>query len=155
MRKLTILFSLICFVFLITCKQEAKQTEPQKTGAEVALELQQVWKDYIEASNSENIDKAMTFFTEDYVNMPIGMTQNKEEVREMLTSYLENTEGAITDYKQLEVFYHGDMAYEFSTLKQEMTPPGGEMVKVNQRCITVFKKDDAGNWKFFRWMDQQ
>jgi ketosteroid isomerase-like protein len=147
------LFSLI---ILTNCQQEKQAVSP-KSDAEVAQELAQTWGNYIEISNNGDIDSMMTFFTEDFINWPsYNSTQTGlGELKTMFKSYFENNTSEITDYQQSEVFVHGDMAYEFAKLEQNVTPNGNEMIVVKQRCISVFHKQNDGRWKFYRWMGQQ
>lgn len=132
------------------------QTGSVKPDAEVAAELEQVWRDYIEVTNSDDIEKLMTFFTDDYVNMPsYNSTQNgKEETREFMKAFLENSKPKINWYRQSEAFVHGDMAYTFGTFEMVSNPGGVAGKPVLQRCITVYKKDGESKWKLYRWMGQ-
>jgi ketosteroid isomerase-like protein len=123
--------------------------------SEIARELDCVWQDYISASNSGDLDKTMTFLTEDYVNMPgYGSTQTgKEETRVFFKDLMDNLKLKVKWYKQSEVFVHGDMAYSFGSF--EITRAfDGKSVSVPQRCITVFKKGSDGKWRMYRWMGQ-
>ena len=126
------------------------------SDAEVAKELLQVWKDYIQVSNTGDIDKLMTFFTDDYVNMPsYNSTQTgPAELRPFMKEFLETSKPQIIDYQQIEAFIHGNMAYTFGNVDMYITPRSGQKTIIKQRCITVYKKDAEGKWKLFRWMGQ-
>lgn len=127
-----------------------------KSDAETANELLQVWKDYIEVSNTGDVDKLMTFFTDDYVNMPeYNSTQTGlKELEPFMKDFLLNYKPQITDYQQIEAFVHHNMAYSFGKFDMYTTPKGGQKVLGKQRCITVYKKDSEGKWKLYRWMGQ-
>jgi ketosteroid isomerase-like protein len=128
-----------------------------KSDAETANELLQVWKDYTEAGKNKDIDKVMSYHTQDYINYPsYGSTQNGfEETRAFLKDLLETNSFGETKIQQVEVLVHGDIAFEVALMEQNFTPLGKNPVKSYQRCLSVFKKQDDGNWKFYRWMGQQ
>lgn len=132
------------------------QYEAVKSDTEIAKELLQVWKDYIQVSNTGDIDKLMTFFTDDYVNMPAyNSTQTgSKELEPFMKDFVLNFKPQITDYQQIEAFVHGNMAYAFGKFDMFTTPKGGQKVLGKQRCITVYKKDAEGKWKLYRWMGQ-
>jgi ketosteroid isomerase-like protein len=128
-----------------------------KSDSETANELLQVWKDYIEVANSGDVDKLMTFFADDYVNMPsFNSTQTGlKELKPFMNELLVNNKPQITGYQQIEAFVHGNMAYTFGTVDMYNYPKGGQKTLFQQRCITVYKKDAEGKWKLYRWMGQQ
>ena len=127
-----------------------------KSDAETANELLQVWKDYIEVSNTGDVDKLLTFFTDDYVNMPeYNSTQTGLiELEPFMKDFLLDYKPQITDYQQIEAFVHGNMAYAFGKFDMYATQKGSQKVLGKQRCITVYKKDAEGKWKLYRWMGQ-
>lgn len=129
---------------------------PVKPDSEIAADLEQVWKDYVNVSNSGDIDKLMTFFTDDYINMPaFNSTQNgKEETRKFMESFIENSKPTINWYKQSEAFVHENMAYAFGTFEMVFNTGEAAGKPVLQRCITVYKKAADGKWILHRWMGQ-
>ena len=127
-----------------------------KSDAEIADELLQVWKDYIQVSNAGDIEKLMTFFTDDYVNMPgYNSTQTgPRELEPFMKDFLVDNKPQITDFQQIEAFVHGNMAYTFDKFEMYTTANGGQKVLGKQRCITVYNKDAEGKWKLYRWLGQ-
>jgi len=156
MKPFPYLLVLLSVIFLMNCQQEKKPIENTITDAEVAEKITQVWADYIELANNNDIDGCLSFMTDDYINMgAYNSTQyGVEETKEFFSSWLENNTAIIVDYEQIELFVHDDMAYEFCLLEQEITPDGQETVIVKSRCLAVYKKQEDGNWKFHRWMAQ-
>jgi len=132
------------------------QNGEAKPDTKVKNELLQVWKDFIQATNSGDIDKLMTFFTDDYVNMPsFNSTQsNPEELKKFMKGFLEASKPNIINYQQIETYIHSDIAYEFGNLDMYNNPNGGQKMLIKQRCITVYKKNPEGKWKLYRWMGQ-
>ena len=156
MKPFTFLIALLSVIILMNCQQEKKQNENSKTDAEVAEEIVQVWADYIEYANNDNLDACMSMMTDDYINMAsYNSTQyGIEETKEFTASWLENNTSEIVDYQQIELFVHDDMVYEFCMLEQKITPDGQETIIAKSRCLSVFKKQEDGSWKFHRWMVQ-
>jgi ketosteroid isomerase-like protein len=148
--------------WLITNGHESTNEELSNNGrldldSKEAKELDQVWQDYIAASNSGDIEKLMTFVADDYINMPsYNSTQKgKEELKQFMKPFLEGSKPHVNWYRQSEIFVHGKMAYAFGTFEMVNTATGLSGKPILQRCITVFKKDNEGKWKFYRWMGQQ
>ena len=156
MKPLTFLLILLSAIILLNCQPEKKSIESPINDAEVAEEISQVWADYIEYANNGNLDGALSMMTDDYVNMQASNSTQYgvEETKEFLVEWLENNTSEIVDYSQIELFVHDDMAYEFCFLEQKITPEGQESVNVKSRCLSVFKKQEDGSWKFHRWMVQ-
>ena len=150
----TLLFYLSLAILLTTC-QQSQEEKTQTTDAEVAKQIESLWKNYLDMWNSGNIDGCITFFTKDVINMPsYNSTQNNpEEIYAMFKEFTSDATVKIS-YKPEELFVHDTMAYEFGILEQDITPTGKETVYQNLRCITVYKEQDDGSWKFFRWLAQ-
>jgi ketosteroid isomerase-like protein len=112
--------------------------------AEVANQLMRIWEGLYEGMNNKDIDKVMSYFTEDYINYPsYGSTQiGYEQTKPFLNSFIENRPYQEMDIEQIEVKVLGDFAFE--VVKDE-----------NQRGFSIFQKQSDGSWKFYRWNGQQ
>jgi len=156
MKPFTFLLALLSAIFLMNCQQEKNQNENSTTDAEVAEEIAQIWADYIEFANNDDLDACMSMMTDDYVNMQASNSTQYgvEETKEFIAGWLENNTSEIVDYQQIELFVHDNMAYEFCFIEQKITPDGQESVNVKSRCLAVFKKQEDDSWKFHRWMVQ-
>jgi len=156
MKNTSIIFSLICMVFVQSCNQSANQSDTLRNDPKDTEELSRLWDDYIKVSNKGDMDQLITFFTDDYVNMPaFGSTQTgREEVISFLRDFAENENPTIMKYERTELFVHNSMAYEFGMLEISRIPSCGDQIISRQRCLTVFRKDPEGKWKFHRWMGQ-
>jgi uncharacterized protein (TIGR02246 family) len=152
-----LLYLLIVSCLLSSCKNKQDQTGTLKTDSEVIRELHQLWQDYIDVSNSGDLDKLMTFFTYDYVNMPSASSTQTgpDELRTFMSSFMTDSKPHIIHYLPIEDFVHDDMAYEFGKFDMYIMSEGSDSTMVSQRSITVFKKNPDGKWKFHRWMGQQ
>ena len=108
-----------------------------KSDNEVAIELLQIWKEYLEAGKNRDIDKVMSYHTEDYINYPsYGSTQKGfDETKTFLKSFFEKNTFGETKIEQVEVINYGDLAIEVALMEQNFTPDNGRPVRANQRCI--------------------
>ena len=131
------------------------ETAPAQSKEEISGELAGIYDMMAEITLDWDDEKAASIWTDDGLNMPAyGITQNKEELLEFVREIALNNQWEILEYKPLELFVHGDMAYEFSLFEHNATPnSGGETVNTKMRCITVYKFED-GKWKWHRWMPQ-
>lgn len=131
------------------------ETTATQTKEEVAREIAGIYEDMAEGALNWDDEKAASLWTEDGLNMPVyGLTQNRKELIDFCREIALNNRWEILDYKPLELFVHGDMAYEFSLFEHNTTPhDGGETVNTKMRCISVYKKEN-GQWKLHRWMPQ-
>ena len=131
------------------------ETATAQTKNEVAREIAGIYQEMKEGVLNWDDEKARSMWSKDGINMPAyGLTQNREELIEFCRAIALNNKWEILDYKPLELFVHGDMAYEFSLFEHNTIPnEGGETVNTKMRCISVYKKED-GQWKLHRWMPQ-
>ncbi len=131
------------------------ETVAKQSKEEIAREIAGIYEVMQEEALNWDDEKARSLWTADGINMPVyGMTQNREEMIEFCKEISLNNKWEILDYEPLELFVHGDMAYEFSLFEHNTTPnEGGETVNTKMRCISVYKRDN-GQWKLHRWMPQ-
>jgi len=143
-------------LYLQSCSNGSDKKDSAGFDPKAAEELRLLWDEYIKVSNKGDFDQLITFFTDDYVNMPFyGSTQTgREETIGFLKDFTEKENPSIFNYERTELFVHNTMAYEFGILEMSKIPSCGDQVIFKQRCLTVFKKDTDGKWKFHRWMSQ-
>jgi uncharacterized protein (TIGR02246 family) len=126
-----------------------------ETGGKDAAEkqsLKQLRQQYSQALNSQNVDQALSFYTEDAVLMapfqpPIeGRNEIGAQMRETFEQYQQNM---TIESQELEVA--GEWAYDRGTLRFEMKPhAGGETTTVDGNYVAVLKRDHDGSWKLSR-----
>lgn len=144
MKKIIILLSVIGLFLTTSCNQQ-KVVNNQVNETEVAEQLAQIWKEFDKAMLNQDIDKVMSYFTQDHINYPFyGSTQNGfEETKSFLGEFMKNYPNQGLTVEQVEVKVIGDMAFE-----AEIMPV------LNQRGFSIFKKQSDGSWKFYRWIGQ-
>jgi ketosteroid isomerase-like protein len=155
--KNAVLFLGMLFICVMTgCQQGRQKSDTLRNDPAVAEDLEELWNDYIEVLNNRDFEKLITFFTDDYINMPYpGSTQTgREETIAFLKDFAENDNPTIMSYRRTEIYIHDSMAYEYGVIEISRIPVCGDQVIDQQRCFTVFKKDTGGRWRFHRWMGQ-
>src|SRR5438046_10707040 len=133
--------ALLSFAFVGT-------TSSADTKIEQALrDLDAKWS---AAAGDKDIDKTVSYYSEDAVVMPPNApsAKTKETIRgawkEMLTS-----PGAAITWKatKVEVAKAGDLAYVSGTYEQLMTDASGNPAKDRGKYVEIFKKQTDGTWK--------
>lgn len=84
MKTLTFLFAIgFCLFLFSTCQQEKKQENSLEYQAEIAEILAQNIQKYLEAWKNDDLEKCLSFYDKDFLNMfSYGPDQNIEECRE-------------------------------------------------------------------------
>jgi len=153
-RKISSLLILMLILALtIQCAKEEQQVDIDK----VRSEIEQTWEQFKGSWEKGDASASAAFFTEDGINMPFyGSTQKgRKEIETFIANGFSANKYKVINLKTEEVFAHGDMAYEFGTIEQTLTPHnGGESITFKGRYISVLKKQSDGSWKFYRWMAQ-
>ncbi|NMC60988.1 MAG: DUF4440 domain-containing protein [Candidatus Methanofastidiosa archaeon] len=156
MKKNVWLISAIILIIIASCQQKVVVNNTENE-TKVANQLSQLWKEYSEAAKNRDIDKVMSFCTEDYINYPFfGSTQKGfEEAKSFLKDFIENNTIEELNIEQIEVRVIGDFAFEVALMEQKRTPEGDSTIITKQRSFSIFKKQGDGSWKFYRWIGQQ
>jgi uncharacterized protein (TIGR02246 family) len=102
------------------------------------------------AAAAKDIDKTVSYYSEDAVVMPPNApsAKTRETIRtawkEMLT-----TPGAAIRWKttKVEVAKAGDLACVSGTYEETMTEASGKAVKDHGKYVAIFKKQADGTWK--------
>jgi ketosteroid isomerase-like protein len=156
MKHLKIFALLLAVLTLVGCNQGT--TDPAETldKEAIARQLEENWNEFMVAFMQGDIDRAMSFLTEDYINMPAAKwTQDYEGSKELFLGMMDNNYIPTNTYTQGEVFVHPDMAYEFGEIYMVLvSKTSGDTIINNPRTLTVWKKMDDGSWKLHRWMGQ-
>ncbi len=74
----------------LVARESATEPEPAKKAEDSVSNGIEIVEDFIAAFNTKDIDRIMSFFTEDaiYHNMPTGPVQGTEAVRNLIESYV-------------------------------------------------------------------
>ena len=156
MNHLKIFATLLAVLTLLGCNQGTTDPDDTIDKDEIARQLEDNWNEFLVAFTGGDIDKVMSYVTEDYINMPAASwTQDYQGSKELFLGMMNDNFIETNTYKQGEVFVHPDMAYEFGEIYMVLvSKTSGDTVINNPRCLTVWKKMDDGSWKLHRWMGQ-
>jgi uncharacterized protein (TIGR02246 family) len=137
-----------CLALLLLAFIGAVSAADTKSAIEKALrDLDAQWS---AAAGAKDIDKTVSYYSEDAVVMPPNApnAKTRETIRsawkEMLT-----TPGAAISWKatKVEVAKSGDLACVSGTYEEAMTDASGKPVKDHGKYVEVWKKQADGTWK--------
>ena len=139
---------LLCFTF--GCQQGEEVAEEPVVDVEADVEvLKKIEEDWGIANNSGDIDKLVSFFTDNAVNIPpnepalIGKEAIRDWFQQFSDKFTMEQEGTVED-----VQVSGDLAFTRGTSTTILTPKaGGESPKINGRWVTIYRKQSDGTWK--------
>jgi len=60
-----------------------------------------------------------------------------------------------TNIDAKETVVSGDVAYDYGTYTQTITPPKGKPMQVNGRYLVTFRKQPDGSWKISHHMSNE
>ncbi len=156
MKRTSALLILVIFFLVIGCTQKEPKSIPKLNEDVVIENLAVILEDFFEAWQSGDAEKCVSYLTTDYINMPsLDATTDFQATQEMFQDALAKNIIEDLEYKQIEIFVHSNMAYEFGWLDQTwINNESNDTIDTHTRCITVWKKLDDGTWKLHRWMAQ-
>jgi len=83
-----------------------------------------------------------------FVGTETPLATGKAEIQKSLAQSLPISKLESIDSKETVV--NGDVAYDYGTYKQEVTPPGGKTQTVSGYYLVALKKGSDGVWKIVR-----
>ena len=102
------------------------------------------------AAGAKDIDKTVSYYSEDAVLMPPNApsAKTRETIRSAWKDML-TTPGAAIRWKatKVEVAKSGDLAYVSGTYEETMTDATGKPVNDHGKYVEIFKKQADGTWK--------
>jgi uncharacterized protein (TIGR02246 family) len=103
-----------------------------------------------QASAAKDVDKSISFYTEDVVMMPpkAPVANGKEAARQGWTQMLALPGPDLTfQTTSVEVARSGDLAYETGTYDFAITDKKGKVTDEKGKYVVVWKKQGDGSWK--------
>ena len=154
-----IIFIILISVFAGIACQQPKQPEqsPENYHAETKEKITEMNKLYFEAWENEDLDSVMTFLDEGFVNMfGFNATQTKEQCREPFKNVFDTYSVEGVKFKSVELIVDKNYAFETGFFKQKwISNDKQDTISFDMRGMTVYKKQEGGNWKMFRLIAQQ
>ena len=114
-------------------------------------------KKYFKAWQNKDLESTLSFLDDDFINMfSLGMNQTKEECREDWKRVFDTYAIEGVEFNQTELIVDKDYAFEIGLFKQKwITNDKQDTISFDMRGLTVYKKQEDGNWKMFRLIAQQ
>ena len=106
------------------------------------------WK---EKANNKDSSGVADYYTDDaeMVGTEFPLAKGKDAIRHSFAQSFPISKINSIDSKELVV--NGDMAYDYGTYSQEVTPPpAGKTQKMEGNYIVILKKQADGSWKITR-----
>lgn len=102
------------------------------------------------AADRKDAASVAALYTDDatFVGTETPLATGKAEIQKSLAESLPISKLESIDSKETVV--NGDVAYDYGTYRQEVTPPGGKTQTVSGYYLVALKKGSDGVWKIVR-----
>jgi ketosteroid isomerase-like protein len=152
MKKIFIMLSIA--VVVITACQQTPKTIPVDIAGEKAA-IQKVIDAHFYYMDSYNLDSLLTLQTEDITEMPSNVPRliGKDGYAGHLRSWLDlskTLKSKEMSFPVSEFVVTGDWAFQIGTYKTKLTLQDDNVIEDEGNFVWLFKKDNAGNWKWAR-----
>lgn len=120
-------------------------------SAEVRQAIIDRWAAYKEATLSRNKAEAMSLWAPEARFLEPGMDLSGSDLYAFMEDFWENG-GEVFEFNMetMEVFDHGDVAYEIAQYDETFKFPGGEPMTVHNYGFFRWEKQPEGDWKLHR-----
>lgn len=139
-----IMLSSIATLIILGCGKPAVDTKAE------GEKLMQVSRDWSKAASGSDVDKIVSYWSDDAVLIQPGMPmlKGKKDIRQMVEGMMK-TPGFKISWEPLsaEVSESGDLAYLVEKTETTMTDSTGKSMTQHENGITVWKKQSDGSWK--------
>lgn len=156
MKKVTLLIALLYLLILVNCKQGSKL--PENYQDEVCAELTEFTQKSLETWENEDLETYMSYLDKNILNMySYDMRMNYEECREGFKNLFDDYSIEDVKFESIECFVDHNYAFEIGLLDQKWISNDKQDTIVTDRLrgLTIYKKQEDGNWKMFRLIGQQ
>lgn len=147
MKATTFFKSLLISTFLLT----TFSCQPKKVDTkEEAEKLMQASRDWAKAANSRDIDKIMSYWTDDAILYSAGEPELKGQkaIREMVSASMKDPNFSISwEPISAEVSESGDMGYILENSKIIIKDSTGAEKIMTFKVVNIWKKQKDGSWK--------
>ncbi len=141
MKKMTTVLMLLIF---ISCQQKKVDTKAEQE------KLMQLSRDWSQAASTGDIDKMLSYWSEDAVLFSSGelAIKGKKGLRDMLEGSMK-TPGFRISWEPLnaEISESGDMGYLIEKTEISFTDSDGATQTQKNNAVTIWRKQSDGSWK--------
>jgi len=138
------LFILTLLLITISCQQKKVDTKQESE------KLMQTSRDWSVAANSRDIEKILSYWTDDAILFSAGEPElkGKKAIREMVEAAMKNPGFSISwEPLSAEVSESGDMGYLIEKTKIIEKDSTGKEKIMTFKVVNIWKKQKDGSWK--------
>ena len=152
MKKVTLLMALLYLLILNGCNNEVKL--PDDYEAQVTTKISELMTKYAEALDNGDPDTFLSYFDEGYLRLHSNNNvSNLEQDIERYNSYFDNFSYENVTNNQIDLVVDHDYAFgigqlEYTVINNEEQ----DTVQLKSSGFFVYKKQEEGNWKIFRFV---
>ena len=119
------------------------------SGPAAIAKVRDAWA---EGAHNKDAPKVAAMYTEDavLVGSDQPLTSGRAAIQAALDKEFPISDGLQINSENTDV--SGDLAYDFGTYAQEVTPPKGKTAVVGGAYLVVLKRQHDGSWKIVRHM---
>lgn len=116
-------------------------------GAAAVAKVRQAWAD---GAHNKDAPGVAAMYTDDavLVGSDQPLTSGRAAIQAALEKEFPISHGLQINSENTDV--SGDLAYDFGTFAQEVTPPGGKATVAGGAYLVVLKRQSDGSWKIVR-----
>ena len=127
-----------------------KNADQQTQQRELAEKLMQLSRDWATTASSGDVNKTVDFWSKDAIVMMTGQPPLKghEAIRQMVEGSMK-IPGFEVKWEPKEAFVSqsGDLGYVLTINYMKMPDPEGNLVKIFNKGVEIWKKLEDGSWK--------
>ena len=156
-RPLFLFAAFVCAASVVGCStgttnqpQSQASAAPADTRAADEAAVRAASAAWSQASTAKDVDKAVSFYTDDAVQMPnkAAVTKGKENIRKNWIPMLAMPgPGLSFQTTSVEIARSGDLAYETGTYDFATTDKKDKTTDEKGKYVVVWKKQADGSWK--------
>ena len=143
-------FAVVVVFFLAACApQQRSASEQQGDATAVRSAIEDVWREYSDSLNAGDLDRWLSLWTEDGVQMPPNepAVVGKERIAERVQGFVDRFAFDISITNE-EVGAAGEWAYARGVYAATLTPKeGGDRVQIDGKYMTILRRQSDGSWK--------
>jgi len=151
-KKILLGFLVLSLLSVISCDN------PSQNNVNLEVEkaaIQMVISERLDAVDSLDVDRLLNCMTEDHVEMPANMPRliGKQAYGEYFSTWIgffESLKKKEMSFVSDELVVATDWAFQIGTYSTKFTLQDDSSIEDTGNYVWIFKKDNAGNWKWAR-----
>lgn len=147
-------FALAAVIVLdVACSSESSSSATASStpsSIDEGAALMQVSRDWAKAAQSRDVERLLSYWADDAIVMQTDQPAlvGKEAIRGMVEGGFKDPSFSITwEPERAVISKSGDMGYLVEHNRMTFRDPTGKARAVLGKGVTIWKKDDSGNWK--------